>query len=1157
MPLGDSITQGDGDPGVQGAYRNQLYTVLNSAGYNLDFVGTFTDPNNPGLPDDDHQGLPGVRVDEMNNLVGGWLDSVEDPDVILLLVGTNDFLQTWRNETPAGVLGELDSLITNIATRRPFAKIIVSTLVLSTVNSSIESKQVTFNQGIPGLVADHVAIGHQVTMVDMHSVLNSGDLYDNVHPTPAGYNKLGNAWLPAITSVISTKGTANAPQIAWADTSNDLTKVSVTFSKPVADSATTLANFNISGGVTVSGASLDAATKRTITLTTSSQTPGEVYTLTVSGVRDRTTQQTLIAPVSRVLFYPNILTNGSFESSYAGWTTHTGNQEISQAYAAPDGVKMVAFNTSNSFPNGVLSQSFNTKVGETYSLSFQQGIATWQYGWIQRMNVKVQDGTTLLGTTLLDTTSVISGSANSGTNGTLSVRWFPWVYQFTAISSMTTLTFTDACNTVTHTSRDMLLDNVWIAQAEHPATLAVTSTANAGANITITPADLNGIGNGPTGLIRSYDAGTAVTLTAPATASGKNFLRWQINGANIAGTNRTATVTLDENTRFNAVYDSSGGAIAPVAVADSYMINEDTTLAVSVSGVLHNDSDVNAATLTAVLSVGPTHGSLALNSNGSFNYTPVANYNGPDSFTYRANNGTLNSNTTTVSISVAAINDPPVAVNNGSPGSPYRTIAEDSGITSTMTVLTNDTDVDGDALSITEASSQNGSVDITNLNTRLQFTPAANFNGPTTISYTISDGNGGTATAITYISVTPVNDAPVANAQSGSLDEGNNLAITLTGSDVEGQNLIFAKGSPSNGTLTGTAPNLTYTPAANYFGPDSFTFTVSDGTLISQPATVSITVNPINDAPVAIAQSIAVNEDNTLAITLTGTDVDNVNLAFAKGSPLHGTLTGIPPNLTYTPVANYNGPDSFTFTASDGTLTSSPATVSITVNAVNDTPVAFAQSVSVNEDGTLAITLTGTDVETSSLNFAKTSPAHGALTGTAPNLTYTPATHYNGPDSFTFTVSDGVLTSTSATISISVNPVNDAPVASAQTVATNEDTPLGITLSGSDIDGDTLTTFSVTVQPLHGTLTGTGANRTYTPDANYTGPDNFSFKVSDAALQSVAAAMVSISVNPVNDAPVASAQTVATNEDTPLGITLSGSDIDGDTLTTFSVTVQP
>ena len=377
--------------------------------------------------------------------------------------------------------------------------------------------------------------------------------------------------------------------------------------------------------------------------------------------------------------------------------------------------------------------------------------------------------------------------------------------------------------------------------------------------------------------------------------------------------------------------------------------------------------------------------------------------------------------------------------------------------------------------------------------------------------------------------LTAGNDAPTATPQSVSTTEDTPVAITLTGTDPESDPLTFAVVTqPGNGTLSGVAPNLTYTPNANYNGADSFTFTASDATLTSAAATVSITVTAGNDAPTATPQSVSTAEDTPLAITLTGTDPESDPLTFAVVTqPANGTLSGVAPNLTYTPNANYNGADSFTFTASDASLTSAPATVSITVNPGNDAPTATPQSVSTTEDTAVSITLTGTDPESDPLTFAVvTQPANGTLSGVAPNLTYTPNANYNGADSFTFTASDASLTSAAATVSITVNPGNDTPTATPQSVSTTEDTAVSITLTGTDPESDPLT-FAVVTQPGNGTLSGVAPNLTYTPNANYNGADSFTFTASDASLTS-AAATVSITVTAGNDAPTATPQSVST-----------------------------
>ncbi|MEI9476509.1 MAG: Ig-like domain-containing protein [Deltaproteobacteria bacterium] len=373
-----------------------------------------------------------------------------------------------------------------------------------------------------------------------------------------------------------------------------------------------------------------------------------------------------------------------------------------------------------------------------------------------------------------------------------------------------------------------------------------------------------------------------------------------------------------------------------------------------------------------------------------------------------------------------------------------------------------------------------------------------------------SDGNGiyeRTITAgnqITGEAFNLVNNTPGADSKTVSTDENAAIAITLSGSDVEtaSVNLSFAVTiPPAYGTLSGIAPNLTYDPNRNYNGLDSFTYTVTDrgapdncGTpglgcteaKTSAPATVSITINPLNSQPLAMVLQVFTAEDTPVAMTLSGSDLETpgADLTFMVTSPpAYGTLSGTAPNIIYAPNLNYYGPDEFYYTVTDrGDLdncgtpgpgcaeakTSAPATVSVTVNPVNDTPVAENKTGTTAENISVGITLSGSDTETAGANLAFTvtsQPAHGTLSGTAPNLTYTPNPNYSGPDSFTYTVTDrgdpdncgalGLLpcaapqTSGVATVSITVDPVNDPPVANGGTDQ-NVITGQLVTLNGSE-----------------------------------------------------------------------------------------------------------
>ena len=578
----------------------------------------------------------------------------------------------------------------------------------------------------------------------------------------------------------------------------------------------------------------------------------------------------------------------------------------------------------------------------------------------------------------------------------------------------------------------------------------------------------------------------------------------------------------------------------PTASSSSVTTPEDVAAPVVLSA-----SDPDNDPLSYTVST-PAHGTLT-GTAPNLTYRPAANFHGTDSFTFTVSDGTATSAPATVSITVTPVADVPVA------SAQSVQTQEDSPKALTLT----GTDGDGDALSFTVATGPSHGR-LTGTAPNLMYVPTKDYHGPDSFTFTASDGQNTSPPGTVSITVTPQNDEPKATAQSLTTDEDVALPLVLTGLDWDGDALTFTVTSgPRRGTLTGTAPHLTYTPAPNYHGPDSFTFTVSDGQITSFPATVSISVTPVNDAPVAIARSATVEEDTPTVVVLSGSDEDRDDIiTYAIASPpAHGTLTGTKFPLTYVPAQDYHGPDSFTFTVSDGQATSAPALVSIFVTPRNDAPVATARSLTVDEDSSAAVTLAGTDVEGDRLTFTVASPpAHGTLTGIAPNLTYRPAAHYNGPDSFTFTVSDSQAASAPATVSISVTARNDAPVASALSVTTDEDTPLSVTLPGTDLDADTLT-FTVLANPGHGTLTGTAPNLTYTPAANYHGPDSFTFTVSDGQATS-APATVSVTVAPVNDAPVANVQGLNTPEDTAIPVSLSGTDAEGSRLT-FTVSTQP
>jgi len=389
---------------------------------------------------------------------------------------------------------------------------------------------------------------------------------------------------------------------------------------------------------------------------------------------------------------------------------------------------------------------------------------------------------------------------------------------------------------------------------------------------------------------------------------------------------------------------------APVARNDSYSTPEDTTLIVAAPGILANDRDVDGDPLTAVLVSGPTYGVLTLQADGSFTYTPAAGYAGPDSFTYNAQDpsGAL-SKLATVSINVLRTNRAPVAADDA-----YTTNEDTPLVVIAPGVLANDHDPDGDPLTaVLVAGPSHGTVTL-KANGAFTYRPAANYHGPDRFTYKAKDPSGALSNLATVsITVLSVNDAPIARNDFYSTPEDTTLIVAAPGilandGDVDGDPLtaVLVSG-PTQGVLTLQADgSFTYTPALNYNGPDSYTYKAKDPSgALSNVATVNINVKPVNDPPVAVNDAYSTDEDVALIVAAPGVlandnDVegDPLTSILVKG-PDYGQLTfNSNGSFTYTPAADYNGPDAFTYKAHDGKAFSNVATVSITVHPVDDVP---------------------------------------------------------------------------------------------------------------------------------------------------------------------------------------------------------------------------
>ena len=313
------------------------------------------------------------------------------------------------------------------------------------------------------------------------------------------------------------------------------------------------------------------------------------------------------------------------------------------------------------------------------------------------------------------------------------------------------------------------------------------------------------------------------------------------------------TVTESSGTTAGPVWNfTTGGNQAPVAVDDDiYSVDEDTLtpLDVEAPGVLGNDTDPENDPLTAILVDDVTNGTLTLNSDGSFTYTPNANFSGTDIFTYVADDGISSSNIATVTITVNNVDDdPPVAVDD--------TPTADEDVPLNIDVLGNDSDPDGDTLSILSVTVPDQGGAVVNNGTDVTYTPASDFYGVETFSYTVTDGTAGDERSATVtVTVNSINDDPVANDDTAATDEDTAVTINVLENDTDvdtGDTLtVTSVTQPGNGAVINNGTDVTYTPNADFFGSDSFTYTVGDGNGGSATGTVNVTVNSINDPPAA------------------------------------------------------------------------------------------------------------------------------------------------------------------------------------------------------------------------------------------------------------------------------------------------------------------
>ncbi|RZV71982.1 MAG: tandem-95 repeat protein [Candidatus Scalindua sp. SCAELEC01] len=684
---------------------------------------------------------------------------------------------------------------------------------------------------------------------------------------------------------------------------------------------------------------------------------------------------------------------------------------------------------------------------------------------------------------------------------------------------------------------------------------------------------------------------------------------------NLGATSNVATVTVTVNATN----------VAPVAVNDSVTTTENSLVTINIIG---NDTDSDGtidATTVAIVSV-PSNGSAVAKVDGTVDYTPTTGYTGQDTFTYTVDDNLgATSNVATVTVTVNATNVAPVAVNDSA-------VTTENALVN-INVISNDTDSDGtiDPATVTIVGVPTNGSAVSLVNGTADYTPNTGFTGQDSFTYTIDDNLGATSNVTTvtitvnsgdtpwmasptpdstvttstvlfqwnagtqenlyrlHVGTSPggkdilwrnnlsttsytvtgipingntvyvrlwyrigtkwsfidytyqtqdsVNQPPSAVNDLGSTTEETLVTINVIGNDTDSDGTIDPAtvtivAAPTNGTAVPKVDGtVDYTPNTGFTGQDTFTYTVDDNLgAISNVATVTVTVNA-NVAPVAVNDPATTTKETLININVIGNDTDSDGTI----DPVTVTIISVPTNgaavpkvdgtVDYTPTTGYTGQDSFTYTVDDNLgATSNVATVTVTVNATNVAPVAVNDSVTTTENSLVTINIIGNDTDSDGTIDATTVaivsvPSNGSgvakVDGT---VDYTPTTGYTGQDSFTYTVDDNLgATSNVATVAVTVNATNVAPVAVNDSAVTTENALVNINVISNDTDSDG------TIDPATMTIVGVPTNGSavslvngtadYTPNTGFTGQDSFTYTIDDNLGATSNVATVTMTVN--------------------------------------------
>ncbi|HCG5125882.1 TPA: tandem-95 repeat protein [Vibrio parahaemolyticus] len=670
------------------------------------------------------------------------------------------------------------------------------------------------------------------------------------------------------------------------------------------------------------------------------------------------------------------------------------------------------------------------------------------------------------------------------------------------------------------------------------------------------------------------NGGSSLQTSATIVRDGTELLAstsFETIGIESLGLSQTQVLALNDLFRSNlqTSADSTDKPLATTPVTLDAIEEDGGSIIITTEELLSNVDDEDKDTLSVEnLIIDKGNGTLVDNGDGTWTFTPQIDDDTEVSFTFDIIDDEDLVVSGSANLDILPINDAPNAKND------VITTEEDTAVT--IDVLVNDSDVEGDVLSIQSASvpSEQGSVDI--VDGKLVFTPAENFNGEATITYIVTDGDL-TDEANVTVTVTPVNDSPVAVDDTVSTQEDTVVTIDVlpNDSDVDGDKLSIQSASvpKEQGTVEVVDGKLVFTPTENFNGDAEITYTVTDGQLTDE-AKVTVTVNPVNDAPtikVDAVESItedAVSTDTvvaTLEVADTDTPEDQLTVSLENNSNGYFVLVGNEVKLTQAGVDAVNNDEldlkdlTISASVSDGVNPTANDSDSLIVNRVNDAPTvenAIADQELSEDFATYTIDLNDAFKDSdSALNFSVSGNSNIQVAIVNGIATITPTADWNGSEALTFTATDPSGESVSQTVNFTVAPVADI-VADKATVV--EDTPTIIKVLGNDtFEGDDqVVSLDTNNGPANGTVSvNPDGSVTYTPNDNYHGTDSFTYIVTSGGVSE--STTVSVDVTPVNDAPVAKDDIATTQEDTAVTIDVlpNDSDVDGDKLSIESASV--